>query len=264
MSDPRWDAGAEEYSADNAHFLAWASELAYSTNKASTRKALRTVGFRKCRTLDGRGTQLFVAANAESIVVAFRGTETRIEDWMTDAKVTLTGGPLGMVHEGFAIALGDVWPELAQSLDDYQDGGQGIWITGHSLGAALATLATAKLLERARPVRALYTYGSPRCGDGSFARSFDALFRGQTYRFVHDKDVVTRVPPRLGFGYRHVGQTCFLTEAGELRTTEAAWQGFVDSVRGTFDDFRGAVVEGVEDHAIARYVERLDALRSAS
>src|SRR5262249_13938988 len=77
--------------------------------------------------------------------------------------------------------------------------GQALWLAGHSLGGALATLAAAHLGRDA--VQGLYTYGCPRVGDAAFAA---VLPRRSHFRFVHRDDWVTTVPPDL-LGYVHAG-----------------------------------------------------------
>jgi predicted lipase len=67
---------------------------------------------------------------------------------------------------------------------------------GHSLGAALATLAADRLPD----VQGLYTFGSPRVGD----KGFQAHFRVKAYRLVNGKDIVPTVPGEGPF--RHVGE----------------------------------------------------------
>jgi hypothetical protein len=80
--------------------------------------------------------------------------------------------------------------------------------TGHSLGAAAATLATS-LWPRA----ALYTFGSPRVGNPAFG---DTLRGSRVERFVNCCDLVCRVPPE-GLGYVHVGALRYLDRWGVLR-----------------------------------------------
>ena len=81
-------------------------------------------------------------------------------------------GPLGRVHTGFYHALQDIWPQMqtriGQLRSDDRDNARPqrpLWITGHSLGAAMATLAAAELIMRDEPFYGGYTFGSPRCGD---------------------------------------------------------------------------------------------------
>jgi len=77
--------------------------------------------------------------------------------------------------------------------------------TGHSLGAALATLAA----HHRRP-QAVYTFGSPRVGDAAFLASFGGT---AIYRVVNSRDLVATLPPaRLGFS--HVGELHYMTRDG--------------------------------------------------
>ena len=70
-----------------------------------------------------------------------------------------------------------------------------IFYTGHSLGAAFATLAVARY-----PPRAVYTFGSPRVGNEAFAASLQVV---PIHRVVDNKDAVVLLPPEA-MGFRHV------------------------------------------------------------
>lgn len=87
------------------------------------------------------------------------------------------------------------------------------FVTGHSLGGALATLASYRLMKMGVNVRGLYTYGSPRVGNQAFTHDFRMLAfnkglkakaspqksgEGGLNRFVHRLDLVARVPPVVG------------------------------------------------------------------
>ena len=87
-------------------------------------------------------------------------------------------------------------------------GGSRVWFAGHSLGAAVATLAAARWHLRApeRP-KTLYTFAPPRVGDAAFAAVCEEGF--PVFRYVHDRDMVARVPPTvdpLGLTYRDIGR----------------------------------------------------------
>jgi hypothetical protein len=82
-------------------------------------------------------------------------------------------------------------------------------LTGHSLGAAVATIAAAYLRENGYPCD-LYTYGSPRVGNGIFA-DFVSGQAGVTARITHYNDVVPRLPPLLT-GYRHTSPEYWLSD----------------------------------------------------
>ena len=97
----------------------------------------------------------------------------------------------------------------------------GIWITGHSLGGALATVMAAELLRQIEAgasygLRGVYTYGSPRVGNKAFQEQFDSAAKSagvRVVRFRNGNDAVTHIPG-LMLEYQHVGTLAHLTEDG--------------------------------------------------
>jgi hypothetical protein len=76
----------------------------------------------------------------------------------------------------------------------------------HSLGSALAMVTAAKLEADGYSVAAVYSFGGPRSGDGTWAGAYNALgLNDKTLRFVYYKDPVPLLPP-LGTDYKHVGR----------------------------------------------------------
>jgi hypothetical protein len=90
-----------------------------------------------------------------------------------------------------------------------------IYITGHSLGAGVATVFAARLLASRTPYKlALYTFGSPRVGNDEFARALNQQFAGASspiVRYHHDGDPVPTLPPAI-FGFTHVGVPVLLSD----------------------------------------------------
>jgi triacylglycerol lipase len=113
----------------------------------------------------------------------------------------------GRVHSGFKAALEEIWGELRPEIGKLQTQGLKIWLTGHSLGAALATLAA----DRLQDVQGLYTFGSPRVGDKGFQAHFQVL----AFRVVNGKDIVATVPGEDPF--RHVGDIVWIEPKGSLQ-----------------------------------------------
>ncbi len=255
-----FDANTTQWSDVNALWSAKASALAYSDREV-IESTVSEWGFSKFEFLERKATdtQSFVVSNQEMILVVFRGTEPdQLRDWMTDADIHLSDSPMGMVHHGFLGALTSIWDDLLFAINEQQTHAQSVWLTGHSLGAALAGLATAKLrLELDKPVNGLYTFGQPRVGDRDFARHFNADFKPRAFRYVNNADVVTRVPPR-SFGYSHVGTFVFFDEEGAVQSDLHWWNKFLEEVEGDIEGFLTGKLAPLEDHKIENYVARLE------
>lgn len=249
------------YQGENALVLTDCARLAYEEKSVISQAFMEQWGFKHCRFFSRKGTQAFVAGNDDIVIVAFRGTEPKkLRDWHTDAKVRKEIGPAGKVHRGFKKALQDVWvdrggkPGVRTSIDEFQDNGQSVWFTGHSLGAALATLAVAELTIREdRAVNGLYTIGQPRVGDRKFAAAFNQAFRDRCFRFINNNDLVTRVPPRK-FKYSHVGQALYIDSKGRLHDDIAWWNKFLDRIKGVLKDIGDLGPDAINDHSASDYL----------
>jgi len=137
--------------------------------------------------------------------LVFRGTERKPVDVITDLEISprlRSTDPV--VHEGFKKALDVVWDEIKTELEKLE--GVPLFMTGHSLGAALATLAAAR-----HTPRAVYTFGSPLVGNHAFAQTLNGI---PIHRIVDDLDGVTFLPPAQ-LGYIHVGELRHLFENPE-------------------------------------------------
>ena len=133
----------------------------------------------------------------QSIAVAFRGSES-VSNWLSDLDVVLTEYPNCSgceVHKGFYAAEQAVFPqvkyEVGRLLEKYPD--YQVLVTGHSLGAALATLTAADLKLTGTDNVALFNYGSPRIGNTAFANFYPTLVNNRN-RVTHHKDIVPHTP----------------------------------------------------------------------
>jgi triacylglycerol lipase len=244
----------------NAMQAARAAELVYeepSAIETSIRSSLKLDHF---EFFDVSETQCFVGADKNTVLVSFRGTESdKLTDWITDSHIELVEGPLGgKVHAGFYDALAHVWQQvdrISASFDPQQN--KSLWVTGHSLGAALATLSVARWLDAGRMVSGLYTFGQPRTGDTMFARNFNFAFKANTFRIVNNNDLVTRIPPR-SLDYSHVGTFKYFTEEGELVENISWWYDFLESWKVLLDDVVGWASDGINDHSMAGYRDLIE------
>lgn len=251
-----FDSQTTQYRRQNALLLAKASLMAYQSPDLIQPEVAQW-GFPQFTFIDRKDSQAFMAGNSEMIIMAFRGTEpTNLKDWMTDLQIRRKTGPYGKVHRGFLKGFQVMWPEIRAKLKEWQTQAQSLWLTGHSLGGALATLAMASLGEEAKPVHGLYTFGQPRVGGKTFARNFDLDFKARMFRFVNNNDVVTRVPTRNS-GFRHVGQVLMFDAFGILQADLHFWNQFLDRVAGRVADLGNPGSDGVKDHSMVHYVEHL-------
>jgi triacylglycerol lipase len=169
-------------------------------------------------------SECFVAHNDKFVVAAFRGTEIdnffgAFMDWVLDLEFRLVPDPSGgLVHDGFQHDIDSIWPAVKAHLQQLQADGtrRTLWLTGHSLGAALATLAAERAArDGGFEVGGVYTYGSPRVGDARFKQAYAARgLDARTYRFVFNIDVVPKAPPPIL--YTHVGALKFIDSAGHV------------------------------------------------
>jgi len=180
--------------------------------------ALRLVGCSELQHFGSAvGTQAFAAYDRANRIalVAFRGTESNsIADIGIDASVLPTpwkGG--GLVHAGFAVAFDRVQAPIEQWLGAVASDRAALLLCGHSLGAALATLA-ASVWQPAQ----LITIGSPLVGNKQFV---DSLAGVESQRIVNCCDLVARVPPSL-LGYEHLPRPTFITWNAELSQDPSA------------------------------------------
>ncbi|MGW8257986.1 MAG: lipase family protein, partial [Thermoguttaceae bacterium] len=137
---------------------------------------------------------------------------------LTDLDTFLVSEPSypGRVHSGFADAVDEVFPSVL-SLLPASSGCKSLWITGHSLGGAMATLASVRLADAGYSIGGVYTYGSPRVGD----RVFRDSYHWPNYRFVCGNDLVPHLPFR--WCYKHVGRLRLLDDEGNLTGERKAW-----------------------------------------
>jgi triacylglycerol lipase len=196
-------SAASGFSRANAWWLAEMSLLAYNEPPVIQR-ALAKVGFKLAGSLNGESTQGFVAEGNGVVIVAFRGTQVFLPgvhplknlkgvlaDSIADAQASLieaSPAAVGRVHSGFAKAVNEVKQDLDKMLDRIGNDGRPLWLTGHSLGGAMAILTATRLGER---VQGVYVYGAPRVGDASFGKAVN----DRIVCFVHGSDPVVQVPP---------------------------------------------------------------------
>ena len=224
---------ATTWSRVNAWWMAEACWLSYWHEESKMQEVYDEHTGLRCRLLSKDDTECSVAWNDQFAIVAFRGTQPdRWHDIFADVNFVPSLWEEVYVHRGFAHALDVVRTDLEQALNEFTPGCR-VWFTGHSLGAALATLAVYRYATSAAGV---YTFGSPLVGNQIFAGHFNTRFTERSIRYVNDHDVVTRVPPEL-FAvphgrYTHVDELRWISKDGNVGTTVPTLSHFVTDVFG--------------------------------
>jgi pimeloyl-ACP methyl ester carboxylesterase len=228
-----------------------------STERERLAAALNLVGFSRFEHFSSAiGAQAFAASRPADrlALVAFRGTEAdSLQDIGIDASFLPVKwqGP-GLVHSGFSRAFDSLRVALKQWLDAQAPEPSALLVCGHSLGAAMATLAAS-----AWGARHLITIGGPRVGNREFLASLEAV---QCRRIFNCCDLVARVPPAVA-GYQHTPNPTFVTAASELveNPPEAAID--LERHRGRAEFFRhhagrpgNVPARDLADHAPVNYL----------
>jgi triacylglycerol lipase len=202
------------YSDRTSWLMARCSELAYVEFEAGQeqqlRDSLKELGLEFFRGFSRDATCAFLARNDSFAVLAFRGTTQDYRNILSDIKIRFYRDKSGAkLSTGFSEAYAFVQDDIAAALGAL-DLSLPLYITGHSLGGALAAIASIRILPSDR-IAACYTYGCPRVGNGEFTNQ---LWKVPVYRQVHSSDIVPRVP--LPFGYRHAGDMRYIKRSGTL------------------------------------------------
>ena len=250
-----------KYKPENAFWMATLAKHAYDSQNNNILEILKKSDklFARVATFDKNSSQAILVEHCNYIAAAFRGTD-ELGDWWDNLNALPGQGPFGKVHRGFQAALLDVWPEMRSKLREFREDNKNsyrpLWLTGHSLGGALATLAAAQLIQIDEPFFGVYTFGQPRCGDRDFARIFNVEAKSRFFRFQNNNDIVTRVPSRI-MGYSHVGEFIYISDEGGLNRDVGRWFQFLDRVKGVANDIGEKGIDGAKDHAIDEYVRAI-------
>lgn len=147
-----------------------------------------------------------VASNDKAVVIAFRGTKDPA-DWLTDARIIGYRHGDGKIHLGFYEVVDSVFRKAFQEALDQGAKNKTVWITGHSLGGAMAIVfAYRGLTEHKLEPAGIITFGQPLAFSHSLAQVLLDKFNTRYIRFVNNWDAVPRLLPN----YRHAGSRIYM------------------------------------------------------
>ncbi|MDY6784545.1 MAG: lipase family protein [Cyanobacteriota bacterium] len=255
----RFEPETRKFSAANMAYLAYCAEAVYR-NPEDSKMLLEQLGFEINGTehfidFPDTNTQAIAVGDDEKIIIAFRGTEN-LDDWKTNINLAKAVWKVGMVHSGFYNSIQSVWPTAIARLESLRTKNQPIWLTGHSLGGALATLASATI-DNELPdyeIAGIYTFGQPRVGDGIFSKFCDERTKERYFRAVNNNDIVPRIPQ---FRYTHSGTLLYFDALGNMYSginlsplNPLSWY---YRFQGYFQDSFNLDPDDVGDHRMGNY-----------
>ena len=197
---PVWSS-ADDVAWPYTRLMVDCSAIAYDPEPVGLGK-LRALGLTG-HLLSGRGVDAFpmtvyaICAGSDAIL-AFRGTQSG-GSILQDLKVIQRHTPEGRLHAGFADGYADIHDTVVSRLR--RDDAKRVWLTGHSLGGALAVVGANRLEEAGFDVAGVVTFGQPMVAMPDLARVLARRFRGRYVAFVNGSDPVPRaVLPCVHFG----------------------------------------------------------------
>jgi len=215
-----FDGTLSQYAVANARSLMWFAQLAYEVDNtgvhpdaaAKVDRIRSKWKFEPVTQFRGHNIEIgsiydttgLFGERADAVVLAFAGTDLGV--WETVATDADFKADNENIHAGFHKAANAVMDKVDAAIELSKQRQKPLFITGHSLGAAIGIIAARHAVDaRNHLPRAVYGYGTPRVGGMTFQNGYNAILGDATYRHVHGRDLVARVPMSF-LGYRHVGR----------------------------------------------------------
>ncbi len=254
----------------NAYWMAKLSKAVYTERKDNypdAEKILKDLknedpGFIAIKPFSSGDAQAMFVEHEQYLCMAFRGTDDA-GDWLDNFTITKEklNGTDYEFHKGFMKQFNALWADLENAYNESNLDGKGnkkqarpLFFTGHSLGGAVATIATAKwVLDGDRQFTSTYTFGQPRATTLETSRAISPMFGSRFFRFHNNNDIVPRVPLRIN-SYSHMGQIVYIDKDKEMHTDPGFWFRFQDQVRGVLEARKEEGIDFAKDHDMDNYL----------
>lgn len=168
----------------------------------------------------------FLLESEEDSILVFRGTQ-RTAEWIGNIYAVQqdyidpnTGNSLGRIHTGFRRIADTIINPLAVDAVKQINPNKPCYVSGHSLGSALATILAldiALAVPELQPMLQVYVYASPRVGNPEFVRNY-AKILPNSFRITNLADPIPTMPPtKMRAEFVHVGEEwAFITQGGDI------------------------------------------------
>jgi triacylglycerol lipase len=220
-----------------------------------TRSELRSA-FTSVSTFEADAQWGMVASNDDVAVLTFRGTDSNLE-WAHSLTFKQVAWFEGKAHGGFVKALDTVWDLVLAAMFDERvlEDGKTLWVSGHSLGGALALLAADRLARLGFDVEEVFTFGTPCVFDAIAANAFTI----PVYRVVNNEDPVPKFSwPTLFDEYTCFGEEVFLLASGAVAKSRHSHH-LARKIDRANSIGEGILEAGlINDHFMREYARKLD------
>lgn len=214
-----------------AHVLAVCSAYAYADSEAVSMIMARLgLSDNLCRRVELSVDAMFIhstgfvvqSRSGRVAILCYRGTQPlNLLSWLVSLDLEPErleygfGGRRGTVHGGFYRNTRATRYKVMNILEELDDRLEALYVTGHSLGGAMASLMGVMIRHEDRyrkrlagRLKAVYTFGQPMVGDPGFADSCreDPFLDRDVIRYIHGDDVIPHLPPASSGPYRHFGR----------------------------------------------------------
>ena len=215
---------------------------------------LNSLGFQEVTPVIEASMVGYVAITDDVAVIAYRGTDD-LTDWLANLDRSAIETTHGDIHRGFYNAYQRLRPQILPVLQDAKP--KHLWITGHSLGGALAVVCAYDFAANEdMTINGLITFGQPMVAKSGLAKHLDESTLGFYAHYVNDSDIVARVPP----SFQHCGSLVWFTGDGVKRSKPKR------KLFGAVGTEEMALTEGEEVEPLSEqeFEELQERLRSAS
>lgn len=238
-----------EWNFQRALMLAVLAEASYAQGDDLGFLLEEELGLNLVHYMPFEASQGYVARGVATIILAYSGTN-QLSDWLTNLHLSSSETSWGSAHTGFWEAYQAEEGSAEAALEMAKSQGLPLWITGHSLGGALAHVAAHQLSNRGAPV-GIATFGQPRTVNVVPESQLQNHLELGYHRVVNENDVVPRVPPN----FTHTGDLVQLGRRRRLFGTEAGGEELQPMTELEFSQFQDrlrAIREGVAERSQGR------------
>ncbi len=194
-----WDAFSEQSNWPVARTMGEVSLAAYLP-PVEAEVRFKQLGYEKVSVISDGSLLGYILTVSDAAVIVFRGTDDP-GDWVVNLDTRGSETRNGVAHRGFFEAYLKLDKQINAILAGTSP--KHIWITGHSLGGALAVMCAYELGEKYKmTIDGLITFGQPMVARPMLTSKIEDLLPARYVHFVNERDIVTRIPP----GYSHCGE----------------------------------------------------------